>query len=131
MCCSYNCNQTITKKMIIDNILKLLGYLLIPLILTIVVECGITLLLFRKGEYTYYILLLNLLTNPLLNFIMLVYFSYIGMKFYYAVLYALEVVVVVAEGLLFAKLSGFKRWKALLLSLGLNGCSYAVGLVVL
>ena len=116
--------------MIIDNILKIIIFLLPPLLLTIAVECTVVFALFRNWNYSYFVLLLNVLTNPLLNFIMLLYFSYIGMGGYYILLYALEVVVVITEGLIFAKLTDLKTWKALLVSLLLNGCSYGAGLLI-
>ena len=94
-------------------------------------ECGLSLVLFQRVQYCYYVLLLNVLTNPLLNFIMLLYFSYIGFGRYFIVLHTLEVMVVVGEGLLFAKLTDMKIPKALLVSLLLNAGSYLVGVWVL
>lgn len=104
---------------------------MVPLALTILIEGAIILVLFRKWVYVYYTLLLNVLTNPLLNFIMLLYFSYIGMSGYYILLYALEIVVVFVEGWLLHKLTDIKTGKALLVSLLLNGGSYLVGVLVL
>ena len=111
-------------------ILTVLLYLLKPLLITIAIECGIAFLLFRKGSYVYFVLLLNILTNPLLNFIMLVYFSYMGYSGYYILLYALEAAVVVTEGLIFSKLSDIKAGKALFISLLLNAASYGAGLII-
>lgn len=116
--------------MIFGQILKILGYLLPPLLITIAVECTLVFLLFRKAQYSYYVLLLNILTNPLLNFIMLIYYSYFGMTHYYLLLYALEAIVVIVEGLLFSKMSDMKVWKALILSLVLNAGSYISGLFI-
>ncbi len=75
-------------------------------------------------------LLLNILTNPLLNFIMLIYYSYMGMTHYYILLYTLEVIVVILEGFLFSKMSDIKMYKAMLLSLALNLSSYLSGLLI-
>ncbi|MBN2878684.1 MAG: hypothetical protein JXN65_03545 [Clostridia bacterium] len=111
-------------------IITLLLFLLKPLLITIIIECGIVFLLFRKGSYVYYVLLLNVLTNPLLNFIMLMYFSYMGYNGYYGLLYFLEAAVVIIEGLIFSKLTGIKAGRALLVSLILNAASYGAGLLI-
>lgn len=116
--------------MIFNQILKIFGYLLPPLLITIAVECTLVFAVFRKTQYSYYVFLLNVLTNPLLNFIMIIYFSYMGMTHYYLLLYSLETVVVITEGLLFGKMSGIKVWKALILSLVLNASSYLGGLII-
>lgn len=116
--------------MIFTQILKVLEYLLPPLLITIAVECTLVFLLFKKPKYSYYVLLLNILTNPLLNFIMLIYYSYMGMTYYYILLYTLEVIVVVTEGILFNKMTDMKLWKSLLLSFGLNAASYLSGLLI-
>jgi len=116
--------------MIFEQILKILGYLLPPLLVTIAVECTLVFIMFRKPKYSYYVMLLNILTNPLLNFIMLIYYSYMGMMYYYILLYALEVVVVIVEGILFSKMSDIKVWKALMLSFALNLGSYLSGLLI-
>jgi len=115
---------------VLQSILKILLFLIPPLLLTIAVEGALTFLIFRKVRYLYYVLLLNILTNPLLNFIMLLYYSYIGMNHYYILLYVLEVVVVIVEGFIFAKLTDIKIPKALLVSLVLNVGSYLFGLWV-
>jgi len=116
--------------MILTQILKILSYLLPPLLITIAVECTLVFIIFKKARYSYYVLLLNILTNPLLNFIMLIYYSYMGMTHYFLLLYSLEVVVVVVEGLLFSKMSDIKVWKAIALSLALNAGSYLSGLLI-
>lgn len=116
--------------MIVEQILKILGYLLPPLLITIAVECSLVFIFFKKPKYSYYVLLLNILTNPLLNFIMLIYYSYMGMVYYYVLLYTLEVVVVITEGILFSKMTDIKLWKSLLVSFALNAASYLSGLII-
>lgn len=114
-----------------ESVLKLILFLLYPLLLTIVVECSIVLLIYRKPKYSYYVFLLNVLTNPALNLIMLFYFAYKGHNGYYLLLYVLEVVVVVTEGLLFAKLTDKKLYEALLVLLLINVSSYLLGVWML
>lgn len=101
------------------------------LLLSIGVECSLVYAIFRKASYCYYVLLLNVLTNPLLNFIMLIYYNYIGITHYYTLLIALEIAVVIVEGLILAKLTNMIKSKALLVSLLLNAASYLVGVWVL
>ena len=114
---------------ILHSLFTIVKYLLPPLLLTIAVECTLVFAIYRNTRYMYYVLLLNILTNPLLNFIMLIYFSYVGMSGYYLLLYSLEVAVVISEGLIFSKLSDKKIWEALLVSLALNIGSYLSGLL--
>ncbi len=114
-----------------QNIIRILLFLLYPLLLTVAVECSIILLIYRKLRYAYYVLLLNVLTNPLLNFIMLFYFTYKGYDNYYVLLYALEAAVVVTEGLIFARLADKKTWEALLVSFIINASSYLFGVWIL
>ena len=115
----------------VENIIKILMFLLYPLLLTAAVACSIILLIYRRVKYAYYVLLLNVLTNPLLNFVMLIYFTYRGYTGYYALLYVLETAVVLIEGLLFGRMAEKKAWEALVISLVLNASSYLFGAWVL
>ena len=115
----------------LQSLYSVIMFLLPPLLLTIAVECTLVFAIYRKPRYMYYVLLLNILTNPLLNFIMIMYFSYAGMSGYYLLIYSLEVLVVVCEGLLFARMAGKKIGEALLVSLALNAGSYISGLLLL
>lgn len=81
-------------------------------------------------RYAYYSLLLNLLTNPLLGLLLWLIFLAGGRGWYTLFLWVLEVCVVLGEGLLYAKLCGWPRRRALLVSLALNGLSLAAGLVI-
>ena len=110
-----------------ENIIKILIFLLRPLLLTIAVECSIILLIYRRFKYAYYVMLLNVLTNPALNLIMLFYFTYKGYTGYYMLLYVLEAAVVITEGLIFARLADKKAWEGLVVSMALNMSSYLFG----
>jgi len=81
-------------------------------------------------RYVYYSLLLNLLTNPLLNLLLWLIFLAGGRGWYTLFLWVLEVCVVLGEGLLYARLCAWPLRRALLVSLLLNGLSLAVGLVI-
>lgn len=104
--------------------------MLLALLLTIVVEGGAMLLYSRRWRYVYYSLLLNLLTNPLLNLLLWLIALAGGRLWYTVALWVLELCVVLGEGLLYAKLCDWPLRRALLVSLALNGVSLAVGLVL-
>jgi len=111
-----------------DQLIGILLWMLLALTLTIVVECGLS-LLFRSKQLTYSVFLCNLLTNPLLNLILLLLPNFLGQEFYYVVLAVLEVVVVCVEAYVI-RLMTDRRWlHALGLSLFFNAASFAVGLL--
>ena len=96
--------------------------------LTVVVECGLS-LLFRSKQLTYCVFLCNLLTNPLLNLILLLYPSFFGQESYYVVLAVLEIVVVGVEAFVIRLMTGRRLLHALGLSLLFNAASFSVGLL--
>ena len=104
--------------------------IVLALALTIVVECGLS-LFFRSKQLTYAVLLCNLLTNPLLNLLLLLFVMFFGREFYYVVLVALELVVVGVEAFVIRLLTDYRPAKALLLSFFFNAASYSVGLLIL
>lgn len=104
--------------------------LLAALGLTIAVEGAAMLLFTRRWRFVYYSLLVNLLTNPLLNLVLLFVARSGSLPLYYVVLAALEVAVVFGEGALYAKLCGWAGKKALVVSLILNALSYGLGALV-
>lgn len=105
-------------------------HLLAALALTIGVEGAAMFLLSRRWRFAYYSLLCNLLTNPLLNLILLLLAPLGGPALYYGALAVLELAVCAGEGLLYAKLCGWPLRRALPASLGLNALSFIAGLLV-
>ena len=99
------------------------------LVLTLAIECGLS-LIFKSRQLTYAVLLCNLLTNPLLNFLLLLYVVFFGRGFYFVLLGALELVVVFAEALIIKALTDYLPRKAFLLSLLFNASSFCVGLLL-
>lgn len=97
---------------------------------TVLVEGLAMLLLTRNWRNVWYTVLLNTLTNPAMNLILFFTGWLGGVKVYYPALTALEILVVLGEGLLLAKLCGWKKGKALAVSLLLNALSFGVGLLV-
>lgn len=108
--------------------MEALLHIVVALTLTLIVECGFS-LLFRSRQLTYAVLLRNLLTNPLLNLLLLLYATIIGQEFYLVVLGALEVLVVFVEAPVIWLMTGFRLPKAFLLSLFFNALSFGVGLL--
>ena len=103
--------------------------LLYAFALTVLIECGLA-LLFRSRQLVYAVFLCNLLTNPLLNLLMMLYYNYIGRQYYWAVVAVLEVCVVIAEALLLRAMMRYTVRRSLALSLLFNGCSFAAGLII-
>lgn len=97
------------------------------LVLTVLIEGAAVGVIFRRWKEVYYSLLCNLLTNPALNLLIILLVS--GFKLpYWPVVAVLEITAVVVEAVVYLLLcDGLTRLKAALLSLGLNGLSFAVG----
>ena len=102
------------------------GYLL----LTVIIEGVAVALLFRQMQYVYYSLLCNLLTNPALNLLLLLFVKQFGENMYIPVLLLAEVAVVFVEAAVYKYICGFRMSKALLLSAFLNVLSFAAGLAL-
>ncbi|MCL2750957.1 MAG: hypothetical protein FWE96_08195 [Coriobacteriia bacterium] len=109
--------------------MQLIAWVLAALALTILIECGLS-LLFRQRELTYCVLLCNLLTNPLLNLTLLLLAFFFGLQFYYVVMVILELVIVIVEAFIIALLTNTRPRKALLLSLLFNSASFGTGLLL-
>lgn len=98
--------------------------ILIPLLMTIVMETGLVLLLERRNIKDLVInsILINACTNPALN-ILIQYFGITSI----GVILVLEAVVVLTETVLWHKLSEFAYKKSFRISLMLNAFSYIAG----
>ena len=105
---------------------------LLPLVLTIVTEVIVAYVFgFRKKTEIITIIFINLLTNPILNYLLLVngYFSFFEIN--PTLILFLELAVVLAEWrlLIFALQKSPKQ--LLILSLAMNLCSYIIGALLL
>jgi len=107
-----------------------IGEILLALALTILIECGLS-LIFRSRELTYSVFLCNLLTNPLMNLLLLLFVGIFSREYYYVALAILEVAVVGVEAWLITLMTSTKPRKALLLSLFFNASSLGIGLLLL
>lgn len=84
----------------------------------------------RSRKFIYYSFLCNLLTNPLLNLLLLLSGQWLGQGAYYPCLVLLETMAVLAEAWVYSLLGGVSRRKALWMSLLLNAFSFLLGLVL-
>ncbi len=99
-------------------------------LITVIVEAILVFAVFRRRDYLYYSFLCNLLTNPALNFILLVATNILDFSLYLPVFIVLEVAIVFIEAFIYQRLCAFRFTKALALSLLLNAASCATGLAL-
>ena len=105
---------------------------LLALLITEVVEVAVAYLMGYRGKYFFTILILiNILTNPLLNYILTVlnYFNILGSHGF--VIIILEILVILAEFRIFVYAIPVNKNVLFLLSLAINTSSYLTGLVVI
>ncbi len=102
----------------------------ISLTCTVVIEVGLAFILRYRGKDLLNVLLVNILTNPLLNSLVVAINYYYGLKARNISLYILEVLVVLVEGFIYWKYLDRKKINGFLLSLILNIASYGLGLLI-
>ncbi len=113
--------------MLISDLPKVM---VISLTITLVIEVGLALILRYRGKDIVNIILVNILTNPLLNSIIVAVNYYYGIKARNITLYVLEVIVVLIEGFIYWKYLNKRKINGYLLSLILNISSYGLGLLI-
>lgn len=86
-------------------------------------------LLFRRLDFVYYSLLCNVLTNPVLNLILLVAVHLGGLACYYPVLVVLEITATTIEAYVLKLLCRFRYGKAIAVSCLLNLTSFVIGIL--
>ena len=104
--------------------------MLLVMVLTMAVECGLAALVFRSRTIVWVVFLCNLLTNPALNFLLVSAVQLFGPAAYPPGLVVLELLVVAVEARvlrLATPLSARTSWAA---SLALNALSFAFGLAL-
>ena len=110
--------------------MSLLLVFLRNLVVTAAVEGAAVLWIRRDRHFLFYSLLCNLLTNPLVNLLLVLSVWGLGRDAYYPALALLEVLAVAAEAVVYRRLGGLsKRW-SLWLSLLLNALSFLAGLLL-
>ena len=104
--------------------------MIICLLCTIVIECGIALILGYRKKDLLNVLLVNLLTNPVVSSVP-VYFNYhYGLKSRNIVLLILEIITLIVEGFIYVKVLKRKKINGFILSFILNLSSYLIGLLI-
>lgn len=98
------------------------------LLLTILIE-GLTALILgvRSKKDLVNTVLVNMITNPILVFSTFILGFYFGNRVKVPVEYGEEIAVVIIEGLIYNKVMDYRKINPFLLSLILNGVSYASG----
>jgi len=107
-----------------------IGRYLLALFLTIALEEGVAFLLgLRTRRHILAVAAVNTLTNPVLNYSLLV-LGFLGMDVSYGGIVLLEILVVAVEWLLLVYLFGGLRGRLLLVSLLMNAASFIGGLLI-
>lgn len=107
-----------------------LGMMLVCLLLTIILEGGLAIILKYRGVDLLYIILVNILTNPLLNALTVAGRYYFGNAITKRYVYIAEVVIVLIEGFIYLMAIERRKINPLILSLILNCFSYICGLII-
>ena len=107
--------------------------LLRNLLLTVLIEGTLVLIFVRRKEVLYHSVLVNVLTNPLLNFILVLWAMFVPLPevpFYYLATAFLEIAAFSAEGILYHKMGDFGLKKAFFASFLLNAASFSFGFLL-
>jgi hypothetical protein len=109
--------------------MSLLLWMLTAFCVTMATEIAIS-LLFRSRRLCYAVLLGNLLTNPALNLVLLIYLYLVGQSGYFTLLVILELVVIVVEAIVIHLVAELIWPKAFGLSVLFNTVSFLVGMLL-
>ena len=104
--------------------------MLISLSITLVVELGIAFILKYRKKDLLNVFLVNILTNPLLNSMIVTINYYYGLRARNISLIILEIMIVIIEGFIYHKTLERRKINGFLLSLLLNVSSYVIGLLL-
>ena len=103
------------------------------LLLTVLIEGILVLVFVRKSETLYHSVLVNMLTNPIVNLALIFWGSFVPLPevpYYYVATAFLEAAAVITEWILYYKMGDFSFKKAFFASLSLNVASYSFGLLI-
>lgn len=104
--------------------------MLISFTCTIVIEIIIAIILKYKGKDLLNVLLVNVITNPLLNSVVVAINYYYGLRTRNIFLIFLEISVIVFEGYMYKRYLINRRINGYLLSTILNVSSYVLGILI-
>lgn len=100
------------------------------LLITIFVEIIVAIILRYRKKDLLNVLLVNILTNPLLNSLVVYINVYYGLMARNISLLILEILVVIIEGMIYQKYLDSRKINGYVLSLILNASSYIVGMII-
>ena len=104
--------------------------MIISLTCTIIIEVLVAFILSYRGKDLLNVVLVNILTNPLLNSSIVAINVYYGLQARNICLYIFEILVVIIEGYIYQKYLNNKKINGYILSLVLNIASYGIGLLI-
>ena len=104
--------------------------LLRSLLITLLIEITIAFILKYRKMDLLMVLLVNIMTNPLLNSLVVCVDYYYGNSYRTITLIIMEILVVFIEGLIYNKSVSNKKINGYLLSLILNASSFLFGLII-
>jgi len=104
--------------------------MIICLISTIIIECGIALIIGYRKKDLLNVLLVNCLTNPIVSSIPVYFNYYHGVEARNTSLIILEILTLIIEGFIYVKVLKRRKINGFLLSLILNLSSYGIGLLI-
>jgi hypothetical protein len=108
----------------------MLGRYLLALLLTVTIEVAVAWLFgFRTGRSLLAVAMINCITNPALNFLLLV-LAWLGVIVRLPLVVLLKVLVVVFEWRLYLYVFGHPRGRLFLLSVMANAASFLAGLLI-
>ena len=106
-------------------------YLFRNLVLTILIEVIISLIIgVRDKKDILFIVLVNIVTNPIITIIPFIINLYCGIIMRRVVLIILELLTVFVEAIIYRKTLKFNKINCFRLSLILNACSYVIGIMI-
>ena len=100
------------------------------LLITIIAEVGIAIILKYRKKDLLNVLLVNILTNPLLNSLIVWINFYWGLKARNISLFIFEIIVLITEGMIYQKYLEKRNINGYLLSFILNASSFVIGMIV-
>lgn len=103
------------------------------LLLTVLIEGALMLIFSKSRRKLYHSVLVNMLTNPLVNLFLLLWGSYVllpAVPYYRIAVAFLEAGALFTEWMLYYKMGDFGIKKAFFVSLGLNAASFSLGFLI-
>ena len=104
--------------------------MLICLGCTVIIECGVALILGYRKKDLLNVLLVNMLTNPIVSSVPVFFNYHYGLRARNIVLTILEILTLFVEGFIYVKVLKRRKINGFILSLILNLSSYLLGLVI-